>query len=35
MASAALRGGGVVYTVDVKDLTRLPRRFPMVQVLPI
>jgi predicted nucleic acid-binding protein len=35
MASAALRGGGIVYTADVKDLTRLTRRFPTVLVLPI
>jgi hypothetical protein len=32
MASAALRGGGVVYT---PMSTRLTRRFPMVQVLPV
>lgn len=35
MASAALRGGGVVYTSDVPDLTRLQRHFPTVLVLPI
>ena len=35
MASAALRGGGVVYTGDVEDLARLQRHFPTVRVLPI
>jgi hypothetical protein len=35
MASAALRGGGVVYTGDVDDLTRLQRHFPTVLVLPV
>lgn len=34
MASAALRGGGVVYTSDVDDLKRLQRHFPTVVVLP-
>lgn len=34
MASAALRGGGVVYTGDVDDLRRLQRHFPTVLVLP-
>jgi predicted nucleic acid-binding protein len=34
MASAALRGGGVVYTGDVGDLKRLQRHFPTVLVLP-
>ncbi len=33
MASAALRGGGVVYTSDVRDLTRLQRHFPTVRVI--
>lgn len=33
MASAALRGGGIVYTADVEDLTRLQRHFPTVLVL--
>jgi hypothetical protein len=33
MASAALRGGGVVYTSDIDDLTRLQRHFPTVRVL--
>ena len=33
MASAALRGGGVVYTSDVVDLSALQRQFPMVRVL--
>jgi predicted nucleic acid-binding protein len=35
MASAALRGGGVVYTADVDDLVRLQRHFPTVTVLPV
>ena len=35
MASAALRGGGVVYTSDVADLARLTRHFPTVRVLPV
>ena len=35
MASAALRGGGVVYTSDVDDLQRLQRHFPTVLVLPV
>ena len=35
MASAALRGGGVVYTSDVDDLRRLQRHFPTVLVLPV
>ncbi len=35
MASAALRGGGVVYTADVDDLRRLQRHFPTVLVLPV
>ncbi len=35
MASAALRGGGVVYTGDLVDLGRLQRHFPTVIVLPI
>jgi predicted nucleic acid-binding protein len=35
MASAALRGGGVVYTSDVGDLKRLQRHFPTVAVLPV
>ena len=35
MASAALRGGGVVYTSDVGDLTRLQRHFPSVRILPV
>jgi hypothetical protein len=34
MASAALRGGGVVYTSDVEDLHKLQRHFPTVVVLP-
>jgi predicted nucleic acid-binding protein len=35
MASAALRGGGVVYSSDVDDLERLQRHFPTVRVLPV
>ena len=35
MASAALRGGGIVYTTDPDDLTRLSRHFPTVRVLPV
>ena len=35
MASAALRGGGVVYTGDLDDLARLQRHFPTVRVLAI
>ena len=35
MASAALRGGGVVYTGDADDLARLQRRFPTVRVLRV
>lgn len=35
MASAALRGGGVVYTSNPKDLLRLQRHFPTVRVLPV
>jgi predicted nucleic acid-binding protein len=35
MASAALRGGGVVYTSDVDDLKRLQRHFPTVHVVPV
>jgi predicted nucleic acid-binding protein len=35
MASAALRGGGVVYTSDVDDLQRLRRHFPTVRVLHV
>ncbi len=33
MASAALRGGGVVYTSDMDDLKRLQRHFPTVLIL--
>lgn len=35
MASAALRGGGVVYTGDEDDLRRLQRHFPTVRLLPV
>lgn len=34
MASAALRGGGIVYTSDGPDLIRLQRHFPTVGILP-
>jgi predicted nucleic acid-binding protein len=35
MASAALRGGGVVYTGDAGDLERFGRHFPTVVVVGI
>jgi len=35
MASAALRGGGVVYSSDLDDLRRLQRHFPTVLLLPV
>lgn len=35
MASAALRGGGIVYTADLDDLKRLQRHFRTVLVLPV
>lgn len=35
MASAALRGGGIVYSSDVSDLERLQAHFPTVRVLPV
>jgi len=35
MASAALRGGGVVYTSDEGDLRRLQRHFATVHVLAV
>ena len=35
MASAALRGGGVVYTSDIGDLQRLQQHFPKVRLLPV
>jgi hypothetical protein len=35
MASAALRGGGVVYTSDIADFRRLQRHFPTVRVLAV
>ena len=35
MASAALRGGGVVYTSDIEDLRNLQRHFPNVLALPV
>lgn len=33
MASAALRGGGIVYTSDMHDLERLQEHFPTVRLL--
>ena len=35
MASAALRGGGFVYTSDPDDLGRLQTCFPTVTLLPV
>ena len=35
MASAALRGGGIVYTSDVDDLKQLQGHFPTVLVLSV
>lgn len=35
MASAALRGGGIVYSSDVDDLERLQRHFSTVRVLHV
>jgi predicted nucleic acid-binding protein len=35
MASAALRGGGVVYTADAADLERFGRHFPTVVIIGI
>ena len=35
MASAALRGGGIVYTADLDDLERLQRHFPTVRILHV
>jgi len=35
MASAALRGGGVLYTSDLGDLARLQRHFPTVRLLAV
>ncbi|HTU63408.1 MAG TPA: PIN domain-containing protein [Polyangiales bacterium] len=35
MASASLRGGGIVYTSDVEDLTRLQRHFSTVNILRV
>jgi hypothetical protein len=35
MASAALRGGGVVYTSDLGDLARVQLHLPTVRVLGI
>ena len=33
MASAALRGGGIVYSTDLDDLGRLQRHFPTVRLI--
>jgi predicted nucleic acid-binding protein len=35
MASAALRGGGIVYSSDIEDLQRLQGHFPTVRVLRV
>ncbi|HLK39923.1 MAG TPA: hypothetical protein VKU41_24370 [Polyangiaceae bacterium] len=35
MASAALRGGGVVYTSDIADFRHLQRHFSTVRVLAV
>jgi len=35
MASAALRGGGIVYTSDLDNLTRLQRHFSTVRLLSV
>ncbi len=35
MASAALRGGGIVYTSDLDDLKKLQRHFPTVRLLSV
>jgi hypothetical protein len=35
MSSAALRGGGIVYTSDLDDLSRLQRHFPSVRLLGV
>jgi predicted nucleic acid-binding protein len=35
MTSAALRGGGVVYTSDVDDLARLQAHFPTILLLGV
>jgi len=35
MASAALRGGGVLYTSDLGDLARLQKHFPTVRLLAV
>ena len=35
MASAALRGGGVLYTSDLGDLARLQKHFPTVGLLGV
>jgi hypothetical protein len=35
MASAALRGGGIVYTADVDDLRKLQALFPTVALIAV
>lgn len=35
VASAALRGGGIVYTSDMHDLARFQHRFPAVRLLHV
>ncbi len=35
MASSALRGGGVVYTTDPDDLSRLQTHFPTVRLVAV
>ncbi len=35
MAFAATYGGGLVYTSDIDDLTRLQRQFPSVRLLSV
>jgi hypothetical protein len=35
MAFAAIYGGGVIYTTDVDDLTRLGQYFPSVRILSV
>ena len=35
MASAALRGGGVLYTADIEDMQRLQTHFPTVRLLQV
>ena len=35
MAFAAIYGGGLIYTSDVDDLTRLQEYFPSVRILSV